>query len=309
MFKQTKIALITSLVAVGTLFSSASFAADTFSNREVNLPIDVSKGETADLIARAFADSFEKHYKKKINIENLSAQARTEIKNADPDGFTIGITNFSAIFAKAKDASKFLEEYHVYGNLATSYNAFIVSNALQVKDWKAFESESANKKIMIAANGKGSSGYLLGQIVKDNTNAKFELVAYGNSATASNDVASNKIEGAFISSPLASQNISFGKVTPLFVTSPVRLKEMPNVPTAKEIGINGMKEVNFGIITPKNLTPQGKALLDEAVAKITKDPEFIAKFDKLGIKPNLMSSEDTIKKIIEDNEQFSKIDK
>lgn len=305
--KKTIMAALLSLVFVTGALMNTAQAADNYDTRELSLPLDVSKGETGDLIARTFIEVFEKHYKQKVIVENINTRARTEILNADGDGFTIGIISVSPVFAKPSETEEFLKLYNVYANIVTSYTLFVIGNNVQVKDWNSFEDVSKTKKFMIATNGKGSPAYLLAKNLILTTPAKFEIIAYGNSSIASDDVAKGKIEGAFISSPLAMNNAVSGVVTPLFTTSPVRHKELPNVPTAKELGLKGMVPVNFALITPKNLTPEGNKLLGDALNKVVADPEFQQKIDKIGVKFEFKNQADTIKQIREQAKFFTEI--
>jgi tripartite-type tricarboxylate transporter receptor subunit TctC len=77
------------------------------------------------------------------------------------------------------------------------------------------------------------------------------------------------------------------RVNSLAVTSPRRLASLPDVPTVAESGFPGFSAQGwFGLFGPANLPPKILETLNKAVTDALREPEVIARFEKLGVQPD-----------------------
>ncbi len=69
-----------------------------------------------------------------------------------------------------------------------------------------------------------------------------------------------------------------GQVRALAITSPERLKDLPDVPTLKEQGVDLVVSQFRGVAGPKNLPPGIVKVLEDGLKKISDSPEWKADY-------------------------------
>ena len=75
--------------------------------------------------------------------------------------------------------------------------------------------------------------------------------------------------------PEAATLIDAGKVRPLAIMADERDPKFPDTPTLKELGIDWSCAAWRGIAAPKGTSPEIAAILEKAIAKVHKSPDFI----------------------------------
>ena len=95
---------------------------------------------------------------------------------------------------------------------------------------------------------------------------------------------------------------------PIAVASPERLKDFPNVPTFKELG---MEQVNrpayYGILGPKNLPKDVVDKVNAAVKKTLNDPDVKKKIEDTGSLILANSPAEFAKQIEEEYATYKKV--
>jgi tripartite-type tricarboxylate transporter receptor subunit TctC len=99
-----------------------------------------------------------------------------------------------------------------------------------------------------------------------------------------------------------------GEVRLLAVHSPRRIKEIPEIPTMKELGYEGVV-VPYGVgawAPPK--TPKERAkILSDAIMKAARDPEFIKWAEKTSTMLDPMGPEEFYQVTLEDYQNIEKV--
>jgi tripartite-type tricarboxylate transporter receptor subunit TctC len=70
---------------------------------------------------------------------------------------------------------------------------------------------------------------------------------------------------------------------PIIVAAPTRLKDLPNVPTFKEVGLEPVNRMAYyGIYGPKNLPPEVVNKIHDGVVKVLQEPAVRERIEKTG---------------------------
>lgn len=100
--------------------------------------------------------------------------------------------------------------------------------------------------------------------------AELEFFVYENKEKVANALIDKQINVATLALSEAEKQYKTGKVNILAVSSPKRLKELPEVPTWKEQGIDLVFQHWRGVMGPPNMTEEEIAYWDEAINKMVK---------------------------------------
>ncbi len=161
------------------------------------------------------------------------------------------------------------------------------------------------------AAAPGSSLYFATELLKAKTGIKINIVNYRGAGPALNDLLGGHIDGMFDAMPVMAPQAKEGKVTPLAVTSAKRSSALPNVPTIKESGVSGLRDVRL-VRHPGAAPARPPAIaqkLRDEVAKAVADPAVIKTLDEQGMEPLATQPGEWAKYIESELEVYTKITK
>lgn len=84
--------------------------------------------------------------------------------------------------------------------------------------------------------------------------------------------------------------VKSGTVRALVALSSERDPFFPEVPTARELGVNAVAELWRGVVVPKSTPPRIVSTLEDAIRKTVKSPEFTRAAEKLLVAPAFMAA-------------------
>ncbi|MEJ8822709.1 tripartite tricarboxylate transporter substrate binding protein [Variovorax humicola] len=278
--------------------SSAAFAqaptAD-YPAKTITFVVPYAAGGSSDIRARQIAQKLSIYFGKPVIVDNrpgAGGNIGTDyIAKAAPDGYVIGLGNFAplavnkALFAKLPF------------NPATDLVpvALIERGPLVMSVSKNSPSKTAKDVITAAqakpgtmsyaSGGLGGSHHLAGELFEQNAKVDMVHVAYKGGAPATNDLIAGNVDIMFewIYAVMPYLKGDDAKLRPLAVTSEKRSPMLPNVPTFKEVGIQGMEMSNwFGVVAPKGTPPAIIDKLNQAINKAIREPDVAEKITSQG---------------------------
>ena len=274
-------------VALGLAFGGAR-AAD-FPDKPVEMT--VLFGGSAKSIAHVLSDGMKKQLGVAVPTVSRTggggAVGYSHVVKTRPDGYNI-VWNSNSISTS-----------HHRGNMSFSYADFapVARVSLEVpvmavradSGWKTLKDfiAAAKKKpgeMKVGISGKGSFTHLTSAALFAKAGVKVRYVPYGG-GRAPAELLGGRIDAALQWASQFKSHADAGKLTILAVTSADRIPLLPNVPTAKEQGVDVDITMWRGIAAPKG-TPQDRiAVLEKAVKAVVASPEFTAASKKLGFEP------------------------
>ena len=272
-------------------------------------------GGTPDMLARQIAEAISKHTGKAVIVDNKVGAGGSIggrfVTRAKPDGLTLLITS-SGITGTA---GHLYPDYHPVEKLEHFMGIadvpFVVVSrkdfpATDPKDFIAYV--RANPKQVRWSNaGFGTHGNLTQILLQRAGNLQFDIIPYKGSMPALNDLLGGHVDAALDNVATYKVTIESQKVNAVFVTSKERVAYLPNVPTARELGIPLDNIAWYALAAPKG-TP--KAVLDDITAALKEN--FFTDANKqryaaLGLTLVMSTREETQRRAEADFATFGKI--
>jgi tripartite-type tricarboxylate transporter receptor subunit TctC len=268
--------------------------AQTYPERPITIVVPFSAGGPTDTVTRLVADAMSKDLGQQIVVENVTGAGGTlgagRVAKAAPDGYTlllhhIGMATSATLYRKL--AYKPLEAFEYVG-LVTEVPMVIVGRKdLEPKDLKSLiEYVKANKdKVTYAHAGVGAASHLCGMLFMSKIETPLTTVPYKGTGPALTDLIGGQVDLLCDQTTNTTNQIKSGEIKAYATTSGQRLAALPDVPTAKEQGLDIEVAIWHGLYAPKG-TP--KAIVERLAASLQKalqDETVKSRFASLGTAP------------------------
>jgi tripartite-type tricarboxylate transporter receptor subunit TctC len=259
-------------------------AQDNYPERPIKFVVPSAPGGSPDVLSRVITAELGKLINQTIVVDNKPGAAGSigivQIKDAKPDGYTIGYGNINtlsvnrSLFKKLPyDTDKDLKPV---GQMFSIYNALIVpadSPVKSVQDLVA-RAKAEPGKLSYGASGVGTTGHMGGELFKSLAGFDALFVPYNSGPAALQDLMGGRLDYMFTNSSEAAPLVASGKVRAIGVSSKKRLALFPDVPTLDEAGVKGYETVAWGgIVAPAGTPDAVVSKLNTALQKALTAPE------------------------------------
>jgi len=283
--------------------------AQTFPSKPVKLVVGFPPGGGNDIAARMLAPKLAEIIGQPVIVENKPG-AGTNIANefvakSAPDGSTL-LLNTSAIAINMSlyknvpfDAVRDFTPLSIF---AESQNILVVNSRLAAQNLGEFLAYAkANPgKLNYSSAGAGTTQHLSAELFKLKAGLQIVHVPYKGTAPALTSLIAGETDLSFANIPAILQHVKSGRLRPLASTGSRRAALMPDVPTMKEAGLEGVEvTVWYGVLGPAGLPKEMAAGLSGAIARTAHDPSMQKRLAELGAEPVGNSAEE-FSKIVRD---------
>ncbi len=291
MLRQPKAFLLAAAVSA---FAWAGQAwAQDWPSRPVTMVVGFGPGGANGNVTRLLADALSQRLGQRFIVDHRPGAAGRRAANSvvasAPDGYTFfmgapGILVLADLMFR--DVHYKTEDFAPVALVGRLPYVLMVNKDLPVKsvpELVAYLKASPGK----ANHGSTGTGpIMLQELFALRTGTKFENILYQGSADALQDLLRGDTQFMFDLIPGVKGQIDSGQVRAIAVSSPKRSIALPNLPTVKEAGVDGVDATNwFGIVAAAKTPPDIVSKMAKEIVAIVNEPEFNKRLVGLGVEP------------------------
>ena len=276
--------------------------AQNYPNRPVKIVIGFTPGGGVDINARLLASKLTEYLGQSVIVENKPG-AGTNIgaefvARSAADGYTLFFNspamaiNMSLYKNPGYDIVKDFTPVSVFSD---STNILVVPASLPAKSVKELVALARDKPgaLNFSSAGAGSTQHLAGELFKLRTGTQMVHVPYRGSAPSIAALLTAEVQLSFVNPLAIGSHVKSGRLRALAVAGPKRAGMVPDVPTMKEAGVEGVEvPLWFGLLAPAGTSREIVATLAAGVQRAAKDPELRRRLEEQGGDPVGSTSEE-----------------
>ena len=270
-------------------------AAQSYPARPVHVLVGFTPGGGTDINARLLAPKLAEYLGQPFIVENRPGAATnvaTEVvAKAAPDGYTLLFTTSTlainaSLYKKLRyDALRDLAPVSV---LCESPNLLVAGPGLAAKNVAELIAAARAKPgaLNYSSAGSGTTQHLAGELFKLRTGTDIVHVPFKGTEPSLTAVVAGQVQFSFANVPAILGHVKNGRLRALAVAGSRRSELMPDVPTMKEAGVDGVEvPVWYALLAPAGTPHEIVAALAGAVGRATRDPEFRKRLQDQGTDP------------------------
>ena len=292
--------MLKNALAVAALFSilgtsaAATEQASPLPERAVTLVVPFAPGGGTDVLARLIAAKLQTAIHQSVIIDNKPGAngivAIRQVEQAKPDGYTLMFGSSSThvlaplISPEKVDIARLRKNFSMVAVVAGTPQVLAVKSTNPSLDLKQFLSNKAAGGMTYGTFGNGSTPHLLGSQLAQKNGLNLVHVPYKGSSAAVTDLLGGQIDAVFLTVAAIDRQVQARQIRALAVSGVSRISSLPQVPTFKELGMEGFDNSGwFAVFAPANTDAQLVTLLHDKLADIMNAPDMQAKLAELGL--------------------------
>lgn len=283
--------LIAPALAAVTLAAAAP-AAFAWPDKTITIVVPTAAGGGNDAMARTIAQKLGPLLGQSIIIDNRAgangAIASEYVARAAADGHTL-MFGYIATHGMNPALQKLrydpVTDFEPVGLVGYSPTLMVANPATPVKDVKDLVAQLKAKpdKYTYASAGNGTAPHFAAELFKLNAGVVMLGVPYKGSAPAVTDTIGGQTQFMFPSLFTAMPYVKSGKLRALAVAGPKRSAALPDVPTLKEAGVDGVDVTQwYGFFAPAKTPRPVIEQLNKALNQVLADKEIIKRIEDHG---------------------------
>lgn len=267
------------LVAIFIVSMSGGWASANYPTRPIQLIVEFAPGGLSDVTARNFVSIINNYLPQPMVVTNIEGAGgnigRRQVKDATPDGYTLGIHHLALPISYHIGNVEFgIPDLHPIAAIAIS-ELMVFSGANN--DWETLDE-------LIAAHKENPGRYRGGLIIgswahfavhgfAEAANIEYHLIHTEGEADRITRLLSGEIDWSAVTIAAAGDYIDSGDLKPLALLADERNPLYPDVPTAKELGVDFSSPGPMVIYSPLGIDPLVEETLVNAIKEAYEDEE------------------------------------
>ena len=281
-------------VAVAALGVGAASAQDDYPSNTITIVVPFAAGGPTDTVARLVAESMGETLGQQVVIENVGGAGGTlgarRAAQAEPDGYTlllhhIGMATSPALYEDLPfDPS---EDFAPIGLVTEVPMTLVARPDFPPEDLQGLVDHVKKNadEVTYAHAGTGAASQLCGMLFMQAIETPVVTVPYKGTGPAMTDLMGGQVDFMCDQTTNTTNQIKADMIKAYTVFTDERLEALPDVPTAKEAGLEIPISIWHGLYAPAGTPEDIITELSDALQKALADPKVVERFAELGTEP------------------------
>jgi len=295
----TRRGLTGGMAAVIAAVSTPAFA-QSYPTRPIKLIVPYTAGSPNDVMARLLTQHLQTRLGQPVVVDNKPGGGTVigtkAAASAEADGYTLLFISSALVIDPAMKHVTYdpFKEFAAVASVNTTYWLITISPSLPATTLKEFVAYTkAHPGTVNFAATQGTAAILVAEKFKQDSGADLFIIPYKGGAAALPDFLGGRIQ---VLNPTPSTSLSLiraGKMRPLLITSPARTAGLPDVPTAREVGLPELTlEFWAGVMAPAATPPDIVDKINAAINDTLRSPDMKDSMNQLGMDAKIGSPRD-----------------
>ena len=280
-----------------TVIAAGAAHAQSFSDRPIRMIVPFAPGGANDLIARALQKPLGEALGGTVVVQNMPGGstkiAINELSRSAPDGHTLMLAGHAALLGYYYTGgifdNMFWKELTILGQTGQMpYGMLETRVDSPFKTWKDVVEFGKKNPGKLSVGGPALGGMMNLIAVETARAAGIDVtyIPYRGGGPSGMAMLAGEVSYRVAQPPEVYPNVSAGKTRALAVASSIRVPEMPDVPTVKELGMDvDIPIFGFDVWGPGQMPPAIANKITEAIRVAIRDPGFGAVAKRLLYQP------------------------
>lgn len=268
------------LLMTGCASNSQSGGSGEFPSKDIRLTVPWAAGGSGDLTARTIAPLLEDELGVEVIVENRpganGSVAYEWLLDQKPDGYNLSMMGVEVAILQFQDYNIKPENYVPIGQGLAGPGAIAVPVDSPYKSLQDLIAAAKAKpgKLSFSSPGAGSVWDSTANGLQELTGTEFKSVPFDGSAPAVQAAAAGDVDFAIDAIGTIKTQVEGGKLRYLAMLTEERNEQYPDVPTAKEEGVDLVNASWVGIMAPKGTPEDVVEKLSAAMEKAVEDQKY-----------------------------------
>ena len=297
--------VVVSFLLCALLFKASLAAQEDFPKKEITFIVNYGPGGARDNLARGIGSIMSKHLNVPIVVMNVTgaggALGYAKVYNSAPDGYTLGIGAATEVIQQLTEKQDYdVRKFTYIGKAEHSPVFWFVksdSPLRTLKDFKAF-----GKGVRQSSFGITTNATVTAIIIAEREGFPLTVVGgYKGAADATLALVRGEVEFSAPTLSTAMPFIRSNQIKPMLTFDQKRSPSFPDVPTVAEAGYPdlAMLALDMWFVAPPNVPKTRAKILEDALMKTLRDPEFLKWAKGAGVEPGPLGAQETTKFVLD----------
>jgi tripartite-type tricarboxylate transporter receptor subunit TctC len=302
------------IAALGIAASGAM--AQAFPTKPITLIVPYATGGSTDIMARVMAQYLPGMIGQPVVVENRTGGGGLvgwgAVARANPDGYTLLTSEISFPISSALLPSMPFDPKKAFSHItiaASVPHALVVHPSVPANTVKEFIAllKANPGKLNYGSGGNGTNTHMGAELFKSITNTFSTHIPYRGGGAALIDVIGGQVQWMVTALPGALPHIKSGKVRALMVTSIERSPAAPEIPSAKESGLDMDMPFWLGFSAPAGTPAPTLTRLQKDMSSVLLSAEVKKRLGDMGFTTIASSSTDAQKLMDNEMQRWSQV--
>jgi len=309
-----KVIRVLSMLALAALPAAAM--AQAYPVKSIRFILPFPPGGPTDIVGRALAQKLSEQMGQQVIADNrpgAGGNLGLELAaKSPPDGYTMTLS--SSIIAIAPSLYKKLnyqqKDLAPVSLVAEIRNVILVHPSVPAKSVKELIALARKNpgKLNYGSGGVGTTTHLTPERIMSLTKTRMVHIPFKGSGLALTALVAGEIDVLIMAVPASFAQVRAGKARALAVLSTERASALPDVPSAKELGIEDyIVRLWYGILAPAGTPANLVGRLNSEIVKAMKSPDLRKRMAEINVEPLTSTPEEFARFIESETPRYAEI--